>query len=352
MCELWEILVHSENLGSSNADPKWYRVFWQNDGSGINQRPDFWEVIASMVHVYRSDLTELSAKTIKLRDGTVVPADTIICATGWDSGFNFLSAQERSRLGLPSPRADEDSDAATEWQHLDTQAREEVLQRFPSLAHPPAHFARQMTTTPYRLYKAIAPLDDKSVVILGHIQVGNNFMAAECQALWAVAYFDGRIDLPPRTVMAKEIALNNAWCSLRYLDKGNLGTWYYFDLVPYVDMLLGHIGFCPYRRPWPLSVLLPVTAKDLRELCQEYKEAQNIWARVGEQQSRSDLLLFAGYPLNVPLNNFVPRQRLVLVARGCFLSAFRNGILRKCFFPATSCMNQSLITGTLRSEED
>ena len=42
---------------------------WQNDGSGIDQRVDFWELVAEKVNIYRSGITKLSETTIELRDG-------------------------------------------------------------------------------------------------------------------------------------------------------------------------------------------------------------------------------------------------------------------------------------------
>ncbi len=267
-------------MGCPKADAKICRVFWQNDGSGIDQRPDFWEVVAEKVNVYRSDITRLSETTIELRDGSLLAADVLVCATGWDSSLTFLSPQESARLGLPVLREQEEPEEALKWLRLESAACDEILRRFPSLADPPVHFARQMTTTPYRLYKGIAPLDDRTIVFLGHIQVGNNFMAAECQALWATAYFDERLSLPSKTAMANQVALNNAWCRLRYLDKGQMGIWYYFDLVPYVDMLLGDIKLRSYRRSWALNLMSPVTAKDLRHLHQEYVEGQGERARI------------------------------------------------------------------------
>lgn len=250
------------------------RFFWQNEGSGIDQRPDFWEVVAEKVDVFRSDIAELSEKSVKLRNGSSVAADAIICATGWDSSLTYLSPSESARLGLPVPFENVEPEDSASWKTLETAAQIEVLKRFPRLAQPPNHFHRKVETTPYRLYKAMAPLNDRTIVILGHIQVGNNFMAAECQALWTAAYFDGRLRVPSKTEMAHEIALVNAWCRLRYLDKGQLGIYYYFDLVPYVDMLLDHIRVGSHLRSWPQNKFWPVTAKDLRNLYHEYLQAQ------------------------------------------------------------------------------
>ncbi|KAK5021101.1 hypothetical protein LTR16_000411, partial [Cryomyces antarcticus] len=166
-------------------------VFWQNDGSGIQQRPEFWDVIANKVNVYRSEITSLSDRNI------------------------FFSLHESARLGLPVSVEHEDTETSQNWKQLEQLTRSSVLKRFPRLANPPSHFQHPASSTPYRLYKAIAPLDDPSVVILGHIQVGNNFAAAEVQALWATAFLDGRVALPGRREMEQEIAETYAWCRLR-----------------------------------------------------------------------------------------------------------------------------------------
>ncbi|KAG9241425.1 putative dimethylaniline monooxygenase [Calycina marina] len=305
----WSWLLHGTNLGRKFVDWVWesadrqnrshagYQtrqgagsgfeklepdtpVFWQNDGSGIDQRPDFWEVVAEKVNVFRSNITNLSETTIRLRDGSVLAADVLICATGWESALSFLNPQESARLGLPVLRKQERPEDAAKWSRLESAARDNILRRFPSLADPPVHFAREMATTPYRLYKGIAPLDDRTIVILGHIQVGNNFMAAECQALWATAYFDERLHLPSQIAMANEVALSNVWCRLRYLGKGQMGIWYYFDLVPYIDMLLADIKLRSYRRSWALDLFSPVTAKDIRRLHQEYVGCQGRGVRI------------------------------------------------------------------------
>jgi hypothetical protein len=66
--------------------------------------------------------------------------------------------------------------------------------------------------------------------------------------------------------MEKEVAMSIAWCRRRYLPKGELGHWLYFDLVPYTDALLQQLGLesgvykAPHdprllKRPLPLAQL-------------------------------------------------------------------------------------------------
>jgi len=246
------------------------RVFWQNDGSGIQQRPDFWDVIANKVDVYRSEIKGFSDHGITLRDRTAIPIDVLFCATGWDSSLKFLDQSESARLGLPVPVEREDKIVSEHWKQLEQHSRSAVLQRFPRLADPPPHFLRPALSTPYRLYKAIAPLNDSSIVLLGHIQVGNNFGAAEVQALWATAYLDGRIAMPSKENKEQEIAETNAWCRLRYLDKGQSGTFFYFDQVHYMDMLLADLCLKSHKAKGIKGIFRPVLAQDLKGLVDEY----------------------------------------------------------------------------------
>lgn len=95
-------------------------------------------------------------------------------------------------------------------------------------------------------------------------------MVAEAQALWAVAYLDRRLNLPAMSEMEREVAETVTWCRLRYPSKGRDGTFYYFDVVPYVDSLLKQVGLQSHWRSWPMGQVAPMTARDLGTLMQEY----------------------------------------------------------------------------------
>lgn len=174
-------------------------------------------------------------------------------------------------MGLPVHVSEDPASSATEWENLETCARKTVLQRFPTLANPPPHYRRERTRTPYRLYKCIAPINgDRTIVFPGHIHLGHNFITAEAQALWALAYLDGRLELPTDEQKAWEVSKTIAWCRLRYLEKGWDGNYFYFDMVPYVDMLLCDSGLSSHRRSWLKTQTAPLMAQDLKPLCQEY----------------------------------------------------------------------------------
>lgn len=248
-------------------------IFWQNDSTGVTQRPDFWPTIAHHVHIYREAITSLNPTSLALSDGTNILADVLVCATGWRNSLSIFSASDTSRLGLPSPISSLPPESSAKWHQLNATADQAILSTFPSLAHPPRHYEPTITHSPYRLYRMLVPPSDpsRSIVFLGHMTVGNNFRAAECQALWAAAYLDGNITLPSTDKMEAQIALSNAWNRRRYLGKGRAGNWFYYDLVPYTDVLLGDVGVGVRERGWWWRWFGPCVAGDLTRIIEDYR---------------------------------------------------------------------------------
>ncbi|MCJ1278843.1 hypothetical protein MMC21_006662 [Puttea exsequens] len=112
-------------------------------------------------------------------------------------------------------------------------------------------------------------LEDRSKAFLGNMVVGNNFQVAEVQALWTVAYLDGRIE--PEE-MGRNVAKTVARYQRRYLNKGELGSYFFFDIIEYADMLLQQLGLSSHRqKSWFGDSFGPCRAADLRGLRDEYK---------------------------------------------------------------------------------
>ncbi|MCJ1320278.1 monooxygenase [Xylographa vitiligo] len=244
-------------------------MFWQNDSTGVNQRPDFWDVIAEKVKVYRQDILKLESSSVVLTKDKI-EVDALIYATGWRCSYqSFVDTSLAHDLGLPSSI---DVKAKPEWKDLDAAADQEILTRFPRLRSPPPHYSSAPTSSPFRLYKHMLSTDPAyhDVLFLGHIAVGNNFRAAEVQALWATAYLDGVLHAPSQAYMEKEVALQVAWCRRRYLTKGELGHWLYYDLVPYTDALLEEVGVKGHRKSGARDFWAPCVAEDLKGVLEEY----------------------------------------------------------------------------------
>ncbi|KAL8969231.1 MAG: hypothetical protein Q9197_004446 [Variospora fuerteventurae] len=259
-------------------------------GSGVANHPDFLSIIAKNVHVHRRNISHLSEDSITLEprsDGSsgaekplTIPVDVLVYCTGWSANSALFPPHEAGGMGLSVPLKDADPQTQAHWQQLEDAADPLILAQFPMLKYPPAYRKLEPTETPFRLYKAMAPPadDTHSIVFLGKMVVGNNFRTAEAQALWAVAYLDGRIrDLPTCMRREQEVAETVAWDRRRYLNKGELGSWFYYDVVDYADMLYEHLGLWSHRQKGFVGNLMePCFAADLRAMGDEYKQKYRI----------------------------------------------------------------------------
>lgn len=253
-------------------------IFWQNDSTGICQRPDFFDTIAHNVKVYREDIKMIIENGLGLADGTYVGADVIIFATGWKPSHPKMKVRRENgdavlSLGIFEAATQRYSKSQLRWAQLESSAEKKVLTRFQILRDRPKHYLEiSKNTTPLRLYKGILPINDRSIAFVGQILLGNNFRVAEVQALYAVAALDGTLALPTTEKVEATIAETIAWDRLRYLAKGELGNWAYWDMVPYTDDLLQELDLTSHRHGsyWK-DLFAPCYASDLRRLIDEYK---------------------------------------------------------------------------------
>ena len=251
-------------------------LFWQNDSTGINQRADFFDVIARQVRVLRGEVLHMEANSIVLHKGKAINAEAVICATGWKVQHPYFDHTSAARLGLPI--ATENSDPAIEkhWTELTNRQEKIVFATIPILH---SEWARSNTKdeaseqTPFRLWKRMVPIHDPSIVFVGELMLGNHFRNAEVQALFACAILSGVLDLPSLEERELDVARDIAWCKARYPGgKGNMNSWLYWDLVPYTDMLLAEIGLHSHRHAniWK-DLFRPCVAKDLQHLIDELR---------------------------------------------------------------------------------
>ncbi|KAI4112581.1 MAG: hypothetical protein LQ345_006296 [Seirophora villosa] len=222
------------------------------------------------VQVIHEDVDGLEKDLMRLKDGQEIPADAILCGTGWVPSLNFFDHDQLAKLGLPQPNGTYPAEEAAMWRALEQDADRAVLDRFPILANPPKHYREPVKHTPYRLYNSIAPLQDDSIVFVGHVMIANYFHLAECQAIWATAYLDGNIKLPSLEERRKTVALFVAWCRRRYLSNGDRGHWLVFEQRTYTDRLFDQLGLSSHRRFWLWDSFVPISKKDLPRLRAEY----------------------------------------------------------------------------------
>ncbi|KAL9050448.1 MAG: hypothetical protein Q9162_006629 [Coniocarpon cinnabarinum] len=255
-------------------------VSWANDTLGLILLEDFWSEVEKNVQVYCGDIEQLDEHAIKLQDGTSIPSDAILCGTGWMKAHFVFDHEEAIRLGLPH---DPSAEAEPHWRLLEARQDEKVMQEFPMLRSPPipAFQKPKRTLTPYRLYNLIAPIeerDDHSIAFVGCIQVPNAFRPAEIQALWATAFLDGHVSLPPKDEAEEKVARMVAWNRRRYLNNGASGIYLHYDVVGYTDMLLRDLELAQYEnRPqnWLADLMDPAYPRGLRPVREAFMAKYN-----------------------------------------------------------------------------
>ncbi|KAF7952365.1 uncharacterized protein EAE97_001862 [Botrytis byssoidea] len=252
-------------------------MFWQNCTGGLLHQVDLFDAIAEKVRIYCADIASIEEHKILLKDGNAVPADAILCGTGWVPSLQFFTEDQKKSLGLPHLPSSEHEEHQDHWKQLTSEADQKVVSRFPQLANLPPHYRRPVTHTPYRLYKHVArfptsdsEIDGNSIVFIGQVSVGDYFPVVQCQSMWATAYLDGKLVLPPSQEQQKEVALFTAWNSRRYLSSGDEGINMTFELVGYCDSLLQDLGLISHRRGWFKDLFAPFVASNFAGLKDEY----------------------------------------------------------------------------------
>jgi dimethylaniline monooxygenase (N-oxide forming) len=152
------------------------------------------------------------------------------------------------------------------------EADKKLCSMYPMLENPPPHPHTRVTTTPYRLYQGMVPTHDDSILFMNHIVTGNKLLAADIQAMWAVAYFDKKISLPSVDDMEKEIALWVTYSRRRYLSSGELGNNLAFESITYTDLLLKQLDLTAHKKGFWKETFEPFRPSDLGKAWKEYLE--------------------------------------------------------------------------------
>jgi dimethylaniline monooxygenase (N-oxide forming) len=203
--------------------------------------------------------------------GTHFPCDAILCGTGFERNLDLFTVEQRQHLGLPYEKSLEDVDTAKKWDNLVASGDRDILSRFLILQDPPKHTHLAESRTPFRLYRGMAPLTDPSILFLNHVTFVNKTFGAEVQAMWAVAYFDGNVDIPSLAERERDVATWIAWCKRRYLSNGELGINLLFDAVPYADLIMNDMGVTKHKgKGWLGDFFSPFLPADLGRAWGEY----------------------------------------------------------------------------------
>ncbi|KAK7993285.1 purine-cytosine permease fcy22 protein [Apiospora arundinis] len=181
-------------------------LMWSPATLGVMTHPNLWKDIhqGARVHVQQNTIEAFDEKGVLLGDGTHIDADMAILATGWKTlPTNFIfSDKDCLDAGLPSPQSF-DSKTRQKWESLRAESDSAVTQRLPLLKASPGwaqHTPR--VEDDFHLYRSIAPAsardDDRSLAYIGFLRTTSAPVVYEAQALWACAYLQNKLQVPPR----------------------------------------------------------------------------------------------------------------------------------------------------------
>lgn len=187
----------------------------------------FYDKIGSgRLRIHRDcEIVELSPGKARLSDGSTVPADIVICGTGWQQQVGFLPEAVRRKV---------------------TDSRGN-----------------------FRLYRSMVPLDVPRLLFNGYTSSFFCQLNAEMGAIWIAALMSGRLTLPDSATMAAQIDERLVWMDARTDGKHCKGT----NIVPFsihhIDELLDDLDLALPRRTRLLQWLRTVRAADFA----------NVWTR-------------------------------------------------------------------------
>lgn len=289
----WKILAQDiVDANGYDKDPElmklkpWNSAFWIGSGLSILNYPtDFFDLVRNhQIKIYVADVTHLSEKTVHLSTGETLPADILVCATGWKAHppieFTGGSTSDE-QLGLPFYSDEPDK--------LAQKADSEILKLFPRLRDQPnldniSKVSEKIggTNRPFRLYRFMVPpstCEVRNLVFAGMTTTITTAIIAQTQALWISAYFDRKLDRVPQSkeAMDWETTLHSQFGKWRApCGYGARVPDFVFDAIPYVDMLLRDLGLKSHRKDGVLEEIFGAYGpEDYRGIVDEWKDVQN-----------------------------------------------------------------------------
>lgn len=244
-----------------------------------------------LIDVQRTHITKVHSKSVTLDNGTHLPTDALIFATGWHLSFGqFFSSELRVKLDLPIPFGQEPPALKAYWDELDANAAEYVHKIFPFLSNPPKTNENPPDNTPYHLYRlsvppALATRNDRSLLFLGILASPQIPTYAELSSIWGIAYLENmhspEVDKVFRDKLAMDLdtSRTNAFMRWRYRRAGILEPNSGAEIQDMCDLLCRELGVHAQRKKmrggWNATWnewFTPYRSMDYRGIVQEFLE--------------------------------------------------------------------------------
>jgi len=189
----------------------------------------FYDKIAEGTLGFERDaqIAELSAGTARLTNGKTLPADIVLCGTGWQQRVDFLPDAVRRQV-------------------TDAQGN-------------------------FRLYRSMVPLGVPRLLFNGYNSSFFCQLNAEMGAIWIAALLAGTLTLPDTETMSAQIDRRLAWMDERTGGKHCKGT----NIVPFsihhIDELLADLDLALPRTVRIAQWLRTVRASDFASVWQRFR---------------------------------------------------------------------------------
>ncbi|GES65483.1 putative dimethylaniline monooxygenase [Aspergillus terreus] len=247
----------------------WCSPFWVASGLSIhNYETNFFDLVKNgSIRVHEAKIVRLCEKEVHLSTGKALPADVLICATGWkkSSSVQFLDCE----LGIPGT----DNERATLYQKAD----EKILADYPDLASQPVLRYEPKAVDPLRLYRFMVPIasyQQRNFAFAGAVSTVSTSTCASIQGLWISAFFDGLLERVAATPAeaAEEAVLHSQWCVWRYPSGyGHSLPDMALDVLPYFDLMVRDLGLRHHRKTSPWAELIEAyKPRDYMKLMEEW----------------------------------------------------------------------------------
>ncbi|EUC40661.1 hypothetical protein COCMIDRAFT_9508 [Bipolaris oryzae ATCC 44560] len=245
----------------------WRSAFEVGNALSIHNYPtSFFDLVRDgKISIVFDNIAALeNTQTIRLKSGTTLTANALVCATGWQKAhtFRFNPPSLEHDLGLPCPPTPSDqalmaaseTSLFTDFPYLSQRNVNRPGHPDPSLRSTPQ--PRKAQTQPYRLYRFIAPprfLTHPTIAFAGAVHCLGTFPCAYIQSLWIESFFSGTL-ATPFSPSEQESVLKEVYRNSQYgVHRGAMSYGYIlpdlvFDTLPYFDVLLRDLGLRDRRK--------------------------------------------------------------------------------------------------------
>jgi dimethylaniline monooxygenase (N-oxide forming) len=164
------------------------------------------------VHAVKGEIARLRSNEVELKDGSVLPCDLLVCATGFQKDYSMFPGNERENLGVE---------------------------------HDGLY-----------LYKHTIPPDVPDLAFCGsEVATISNIVTFGLQAEWICGVIEGQVQLPGAETMRAQVEEHRAWARAWMPSTPSRASLVLLHQIHFHDGLLKDLGLQHLRKPNALAEL-------------------------------------------------------------------------------------------------